>query len=240
MFPYGLDAPPVVRNFALAAAAVLALQLLSNARLLPITIIGGEYPAFFLASGALGMIWSSRFGKVLRRNTLLAGLSWRGDEQVLDIGCGRGLYTVGAARRVPNGHVTGLDIWQAEDLSGNSMEAAQRNADKEGVAGRVSFLECDMRSIALPDASMDIIVSAWAVHNIYQADGRSAAISEIWRVLRPGGQVMIDDIRHITDYAGEWVSKGGTVRIRRDASGVFSTLMSFGSLRPAAMFARKP
>jgi cyclopropane fatty-acyl-phospholipid synthase-like methyltransferase len=43
----------------------------------------------------------------------------RGDETVLDVGYGRGLHLIGAAKRLTTGKAPGVDIWQAEDLSGN-------------------------------------------------------------------------------------------------------------------------
>ncbi len=97
------------------------------------------------------MIWSSRYGKLRRREVLLDRLSWRGDERVLDIGCGRGLFAVAAARRVPGGKVTGIDIWQSEDLSGNGPGAVATNAANEGVAGRVDTRTADMREPTCED-----------------------------------------------------------------------------------------
>lgn len=41
---------------------------------------------------------------------------------------------VAAARRVPCGQVTGIDIWQSEDLSGNVADAVAANVAREGVA----------------------------------------------------------------------------------------------------------
>jgi len=38
---------------------------------------------------------------------------------VLDVGCGRGLLLIGAARRLTTGKAVGVDIWQAEDRVGN-------------------------------------------------------------------------------------------------------------------------
>jgi cyclopropane fatty-acyl-phospholipid synthase-like methyltransferase len=51
---------------------------------------------------------------------------WKGDEAVRDVGCGHGLMLVGAARRLTTGKATGIDIWQAEDLTGNRPAVRER------------------------------------------------------------------------------------------------------------------
>ena len=48
--------------------------------------------------------------------------------------CGRGLLAIGAAKRLKTGKVTGIDVWNPQELSGNSADAAKENAKAEGVA----------------------------------------------------------------------------------------------------------
>lgn len=69
------------------------------------------------------MVWDCKVGKLRSRDRLLDGLALRGDETVLDVGCGRGLLLIGAAKRLTTGTAVGVDIWQTEDLSGNRPEA---------------------------------------------------------------------------------------------------------------------
>jgi ubiquinone/menaquinone biosynthesis C-methylase UbiE len=93
-----------------------------------------------------------------------------------------------------------------------------------------------------PDETFDVIVSRAAIHNIYSVEDRAAAIREIARVLRPGGQVVIEDIRHLHEYARVF-AQSGCRDLRRAGSllsFVFFTLVSFGSLRPATLLVRKP
>jgi arsenite methyltransferase len=239
LFPYGLDAPPVVRNLLLCSLACWLLFALSYKHWLPITIHGLQWPALSLGMGAIVMIWSSRYGKLRRREKLLDQLQWRGNERVLDIGCGRGLLAVAAARRVPQGHVTGIDIWQSEDLSDNGPDAVAVNASREGVADRVDTRTTDMRELPFADGTIDIVVSAWAIHNIYQEEGRDRAVGEIARVLRPGGQVMIDDIRHVSRYAERLRAAGFEVALARGVHGWFWQILSLGNLVPGTLVGRK-
>lgn len=248
---YGLDAPAVVRNLFLGAAAGLilfagkALGLWSAALTLGPVRFEFADMGLFAGSGCLAMglwmLWSSKVGKIRRRETLLDRLSWTGRERVLDVGCGRGLMLVGAAKRLTTGKATGIDIWQAEDLSGNRPEATLENARREDVADRVEIRTADMRQIPLPDGSVDTIVSCAAIHNIYAPAERAKALGEIARVLAPGGQVLLDDIRHADEYAAALAAHGCTDVRRVDARAVsvFLALLTWGSLRPGTVVARK-
>src|SRR5205823_8620427 len=141
-----------------------------------------------------------------------------GRERVLDVGCGRGLLLIGAAKRLGQaGTAVGIDLWQQEDLSGNRPEATLENARLEGVAERIEVHTADMREIPFPDGSFDTVLSMNAIHNIYSAPGRATTIAEITRVLKPGGAVLIVDVRHIRQYAAA-LRAGGCTNVRRAGS----------------------
>jgi len=252
---YGLDAPGVVRNLFLCGAGGIVLWLskvlgwwpaqvvvpIGSARLLfPLDQMGLLAGALCLGMG-VWMIWTSKVGKLRERETLLDLVPWTGREQVLDVGCGRGLMLVGAARRLTTGKATGVDIWQAEDLSGNRPEATLENARREGVADRVAVETADMRKLPFPDGSFDVVVSNAAIHNLYAAPDRAQAIEQIARVLKPGGRVVIDDIRHGREYVAAFTAAG--CRARNTGSAVAAlvlTLLTWGSLRPCRIEVEKP
>ena len=189
----------------------------------------------------MDVLRAARFGKIRERERLLDFISWRGDEKVLDVGCGRGLLLVGAARRLRSGSSTGIDIWQMEDLSGNHPDVPLQNAEFEGVGERVSVETADMRKLPFQDGTFDVIVSRAAIHNLYSAPDRAAAIREIARVLKRGGQAVISDIRHMPDYEREFRASG-CEDVRLLDSKVVSALcalVTMGSLRPNTMLVRK-
>ena len=124
---------------------------------------------------------------------LLDELGLRGDEHVLDVGCGRGAVLMLAARRLPAGRAVGADVWRRRDQSGNSRAAAERNAAAEGVRDRVELVDADARDLPFASASFDLVVSSLAVSNIRDAGGRAQALREAVRVLRPGGRLRIVD-----------------------------------------------
>src|SRR5262245_27165820 len=115
---YGLDAPGLVRRFLLGGIALVALGTTAivwsgSGWLLGISIMLLLSGVILLGEG-LYMIWSSRVGKLRARDILLDSLQLRGDERVLDVGCGRGLLLIGAAKRLPRGRAVGLDLWSKE------------------------------------------------------------------------------------------------------------------------------
>ena len=254
---YGIDAPAVIRNLLLAGTAgwllwtATALRLWSGVFALgpiggvtlrfPLGINGLWAGTGFMAMGAW-MIWSSKVGKIKRREDLLRHIAWTGRERVLDVGCGRGLMLVGAARRLTTGKAIGIDIWQAEDLSGNRADSTLDNARLEQVADRVSVQTADMRQLPFADRTFDVVVSCEAIHNIYSAADRAKAISEIARVLKPEGQALIEDIRHHREYAATFAERGfRDIRtISSRAAMMLLAIITMGSLRPATLLVRKP
>ena len=93
---------------------------------------------------------------------------------------------------------------------------------------------------SFPDTTFDVIVSCSAIHNVYDAAGRRQAIGEIARVLKPGGEAIIDDIRHGREYAESFAAHGCTSRSVGSAiASVFLAIVTFGSLRPATLVVRK-
>ena len=139
---------------------------------------------------------------------LLASLNLRGDERILDMGCGRGAVLLMAAQHLTTGRAVGVDLWRTIDQSGNSAEATERNAVAEGVAERVELHTGDMRVLPFADDSFDLVLSSLAVHNISGRAGREKAISEAVRVLRPGGRLMIVDVRATRQYQAQLAKIG--------------------------------
>jgi arsenite methyltransferase len=146
-----------------------------------------------VAGSAASYLYSTGPGKRAIWAQLLDDLGLRGDEQVLDVGCGRGAVLMLAARRVPAGRAVGADVWRRRDQSGNGRAAAERNAVAEGVRGRVELVDADARDLPFAAASFDVVISSLAISNIRDADGRAQALREAVRVLRPGGRLRIVD-----------------------------------------------
>ncbi len=250
---YGLDAPGVVRNLVVVAAAGLGFFLSSRTVWSGLIPLGGgvllDLRGMALGVGAtcalmaIWMIASSKLGKVRGREKLLDLHSWSGRERVLDVGCGRGLLLIGAAKRLRagEGSALGVDLWRAEDLANNAKENTLANARLEGVADRVRVETADMRTLPLGDGSIDLVVSKAAIHNLYAREERARALGEIARVLAPGGEAILDDIRHLAEYAEALRARGLEVRTKGNPVVAFLLmLLTWGSLRPGLLIAKKP
>jgi arsenite methyltransferase len=192
---YGYDAPYALGAFALfglaAGVGAVVLSMQGDRRG---AVLLALYAVFFLGN-ASSFFYTTRRGKFQEWDAILENLHLRGDEEVLDIGCGRGAVLTAVARRLTTGRVTGIDIWSRADQSGNARDVTVRNASLEGVGDRVRIDTGDMRKLPYPDAAFDLVVSSLAIHNIKSNAGRAQAIAEALRVLKPGGRLAIADIR---------------------------------------------
>jgi SAM-dependent methyltransferase len=198
---YGIDAPIAP---ALLAGLVIFYVVLA--------IVTGKVRFWLLAAFALAMeayyLYSTLRGKFVVWAGLLDRLGLRGDERILDLGCGRGAVLLMAAQHLTTGRAVGVDLWRNFDQSGNSAEATRRNAVAEGVAERVEMVTGDMRALPFGDNGFDVVVSNFAIHNISGRAGRAKAIREAVRVLRPGGRLRIVDVRCTGQYRAELAKLG--------------------------------
>ena len=231
---YGIDAPTVVRNLLLGGAAALGLAAViyffvdphPTGLLRSVFRMGLFAGPSWMVTG-LVMLYGSRVRKLQLRDRWLDQLvseqCLRGDERVLDVGCGRGLLLLGVARRLTRGRAVGLDLWQTVDQSGNSPQTTLRNATAEGVAERIELHSGDARKMPFADGEFDLVVSSWALHNIPDREGRARAVREIARVLKPGGRLFIVDIQRSREYVEVLRACGFTDVRHRLASLLFVT-----------------
>ncbi len=217
---YGVDAPNVLRNLFLIGAACLLLGIfgprqihLGQVDFLPRPMLFGT-GTLLVIEGLLFLLYV-KVGKYHHRDRMLSLHKWRGDEQVLDVGCGRGLLLAGAAKLLAGGgKATGIDIWSNVDMGGNSEAATLHNLELEGVIDRCTLLGVPAQEMPFPDRTFDVILSNLCLHNIYDPEIRRQAVQQIVRVLKPGGEAILSDYKHTGEYAEQlqkaaWRSKGG-------------------------------
>jgi len=230
---YGVDAPGVIRNLFLAALIVfLTAMFLPVIHLGPVTLLTRPMAwttAPGLAAGGVLMLIYVKWGKFRHRDRMLSLVEWKGTENVLDVGTGRGLLMIGAAKKLTTGRSFGIDIWSAKDLTGNRPESALRNAELEGVAEKIEVRSEDATKMSFPDASFDVVLTNVCIHNIPTREGRDKACREIARVLKPGGVALISDFIHLGEYAAAFRQAGA--KAERAGWFLFDTFPPMGILR---------
>ncbi len=235
---YGIDAPAVLRNLFLFGTLCIILRFTAP-RLVHLGSIDVLlHPMFawtggFLLAEAFLFLYYVKVGKFGHRDLILSLHTWRGDEQVLDVGCGRGLLLAGAAKHLTTGHATGLDIWSTTDMGGNAAAATERNLQLEGIADRCTLVSEGAQAMRFADASFNVIVSNLCLHNIYDRPTRQKAVAEIARVLKPGGVAILSDYKLTAEYAQQLTAEGLAVTRRWG-----NPLATFPPLR--IVIARKP
>jgi arsenite methyltransferase len=106
-------------------------------------------------------------------------------EVVLDLGSGGGIDVILSARRVgPTGLAYGLD------MTDEMLALARRNAEEAGVRNAI-FLKGVIEAVPLPADSVDVVISNCVVN---LSPDKPAVLTEIARVLKPGGRVGISDV----------------------------------------------
>jgi arsenite methyltransferase len=149
---YGYDAPYAVVIFsAVAVASAVAATICWREGEIRVAMRMTLFFVFFLAN-TVSFLYTTRRGKFVEWARILDRLQLRGDERVLDMGCGRGAVLTAVARRLTTGRATGIDIWSTP------IPNIRKNAD------------------------------------------RRQAVAEGFRVLKPGGRMLLADIRATATY----------------------------------------
>ncbi|HEY8218148.1 MAG TPA: methyltransferase domain-containing protein [Acidimicrobiia bacterium] len=216
---YGVDAPRTPIIGATLGILVVSAGIVGCFFLDPL-----DGPVWLMLVGALMLATTAVFlhttlrGKFVVWAELLDGLGLDPGETVLDMGCGRGAVLILAAQRLRTGEAIGIDLWRNVDQSGNDAGATTSNMAAAGVAERAGLCTGDMVMMPFADRSVDVVLSSLAIHNIPGRRSRESAVREALRVVRPGGRMMIVDIRHATAYA-DVLAGAGCVDVDRRALG---------------------
>ena len=148
------------------------------------------------ASSYDGLVNLMTFGQARRLRALTVDQALlQPGESVLDVGCGTGAVTIPAKLRVGrNGTAAGIDP------SPEMITVARRKAEK-------SELEIDFRvgvieSLPFPDNTFDVATSSLMMHHLTDSL-RISGLAEIWRTLKPGGRILIADMKRPTGSAFE-------------------------------------
>ena len=123
----------------------------------------------------------------LLRNMFVAELKKHDPKgTITDIGCGPGYLLEVMGRELPGIRLRGIDI------SPEMIEKARGNLASKGMGDRVEFQQGEAGELPFEDSTQDFLVSTLSLHHWSDPQG---AMEEFYRVLKPGGQVLIFDMR---------------------------------------------
>lgn len=125
-------------------------------------------------------LWRDDYDGPLVREVLSLLRSEPGIERVLDAGCGTGMFCIGLALAEPGWR------FDAVDASAGMLAGARRNAAGKG-AGRIELRQGDVTELDFADETFDAVVTAGVMPCLNEP---RAALTELRRVLRPGGRLV--------------------------------------------------
>ncbi|HJQ71005.1 MAG TPA: ubiquinone/menaquinone biosynthesis methyltransferase [Blastocatellia bacterium] len=111
---------------------------------------------------------------------------FKGDEVALDLACGTGDITFEIAGRLREGRAVGLDITRS------MLQIAERKR-RESHTQNIDFHRADIMQLPFEDERFDCVTGGYALRNVPDVGG---ALSEIKRVLKPGGKFLSLDFGH--------------------------------------------
>jgi ubiquinone/menaquinone biosynthesis C-methylase UbiE len=140
---------------------------------------------------------------------IVHSLNISGKEMILDVGSGRGLYAIEVAKKLSTGKVIGIDIWDEAEIdnlifhhrlsqpTGNIIKNARKNAVIEGVDNKIEFISMDANHLKFASNSFDVVICGFVIGHLWKFS--PAILKEIYRVLKPGGRlIIIDSVRDLT------------------------------------------
>jgi demethylmenaquinone methyltransferase/2-methoxy-6-polyprenyl-1,4-benzoquinol methylase/phosphoethanolamine N-methyltransferase len=123
--------------------------------------------------------------RALREMTVRVASVGPGDK-VLEAGCGTGSLALAAKKHTgPEGEVVGIDA------SPEALDIARDKAARAGMS--ITFQHALIEDIPYPDDQFDVALSCFMIHHLPSDDARRQGLAEVYRVLKPGGRLLILD-----------------------------------------------
>lgn len=113
----------------------------------------------------------------------------RGDETLLELGCGPGYFSIALRNATPRGRLVLFD------LQPEMLHMARKRVDPAGTT--VTPVAGNAMSLPFPDATFDAVFISAVLGEV---PDRDACLAEVRRALRPGGRLVVNEVRGDPDY----------------------------------------
>lgn len=129
------------------------------------------------------------------KDAMMDWLAPRNGQQLLDVAGGTGDIAFRFLGRAPGAEATVLDLTEA------MLVAGRQRAEADALSGRVSWVVGDAMSLPFPDKSFDVYTVSFGIRNVTRIPD---ALSEAYRVLRPGGRLVVLEFSQLPNPALQW------------------------------------
>ena len=131
----------------------------------------------------------------LWKNAMMDWLSPCNDQKLLDVAGGTGDISFRYLKRAPSAHATVFDMTQ------EMLSAGQKRAEAEDMSNHLNWVCGDAMTLPFADHSFDVYTISFGIRNVTQPQ---EALNEAYRVLKPGGRLMVLEFSQIPNPAMQW------------------------------------
>ncbi len=129
------------------------------------------------------------------KDAMMDWLAPRPGQRLLDVAGGTGDIAFRFLKRAGQGHATVLDLTEPMLIEG------RKRAEAEAMADSLDWVVGDAMALPFPDNSFDVYTISFGIRNVTRPQ---EALNEAFRVLRPGGRLMVLEFSQIPNPAMQW------------------------------------
>ncbi len=129
------------------------------------------------------------------KNAMMDWLAPRGEQKLLDVAGGTGDISFRFLKRAPDAHATVFDMTQG------MLDAGRERAEADDMADRLDWVCGDAMALPFADNTFDVYTISFGIRNVTRPQ---EALNEAYRVLKPGGRLMVLEFSQIPNPAMQW------------------------------------